>query len=143
MFPKTIITSHIFNGWYSIRKHATIVISGKKLQGTNNTRLEYSTNFFAILYQIKKLDCVESDIHELSEIPIQEPNDVNYSYDDDSDFGDEKEKTSKGMGPHLIVSQSTPFRLNDEIYGYVNISKENDNNEKHPVKTEEFQITLC
>ena len=41
------------------------------MQGMNNTRLEYSTNFFAVLYQIKKLNCVDSNIFQLSEVPIQ------------------------------------------------------------------------
>merc|ERR1712082_449036 len=59
--------------WCSLKQTSSIVISGKKLQGSNNTRLEYSTNFFAILHQIKKLDCVSSQIHQLSEVPIQEP----------------------------------------------------------------------
>jgi len=132
--------------WYSSKRQATIIISGKKLQGADSTRLEYSTNFFAILYKIKKLDCAKADITQLSEIPIQEPTDVNYSYDSDSDWDDsneDREKTSKGMGTNLIVSQSSPFKINDDVYGYVNISKENDNNEKNPTKTEEFQIKLC
>jgi SpoVK/Ycf46/Vps4 family AAA+-type ATPase len=128
--------------WYTTKNQAKIVISGKKLQGTDSTRLEYSTNFFAILYQIKKLDCVKSDIHELSEIPIQEPTEVSYCYDDDSDDDKETEKTSKGMGTNLIVSQTTPFKMNDDVYGYVNINKDSEGNEKNPVKTEEFQITL-
>ena len=29
-------------------------------------------------------------------------------------------------------------KITDDIFGYVNISKENDNNEKNPVNTEEF-----
>jgi hypothetical protein len=41
------------------------------VQGEHNTRLEYSTNFFAVLHQIKKLDCVSCDIFQLSEVPIQ------------------------------------------------------------------------
>merc|ERR1719402_942777 len=83
--------------WSTIKDQAKIVISGKKLQGTHNTRLEYSTNFFAILYQIKKLNCVEADIHELSEVPIEEPGDVSYYYDSDSECDEEEtEKTSKG-----------------------------------------------
>eukprot|EP00092_Neocalanus_flemingeri_P066206 GFUD01080626.1.p1 GENE.GFUD01080626.1~~GFUD01080626.1.p1 ORF type:complete len:534 (-),score=150.92 GFUD01080626.1:34-1635(-) len=135
--------SNVFT-WYTIKNQAKIVISGKKLQGTDSTRLEYSTNFFAILHQIKKLDCVKSDIHELSEVPIQEPTEVSYSYEDDSDCGEtETTKTSRGMGTNLIVSQTTSFKMNDDVYGYVNISKESEGNEKNPVKTEEFQITLC
>jgi hypothetical protein len=50
------------------------VFVGKKVQGEHNTRLEYSTNFFAVLHQIKKLDCVSSDIFQLSEVPIQVKN---------------------------------------------------------------------
>merc|ERR1711970_1103951 len=129
--------------WYTIKDKARIVVSGKKLQGQDNTRLEYSTNFFAILYQIKKLDCVKADIHELSEVPIQEPTEVSYNYDDDSDDeDDDTEKTSRGMGTNLIVSQTEPFKMTDEVHGYVNINKDSEGNEKNPVKTEEFQITL-
>jgi len=130
-------------GLYKTERKSTIIISGKKLQGTDNTRLEYSTNFFAVLYQIKKLDCVKSNIHELSEVPIQEPEDVSYHYDDDySDGNEDKEKTSKGMGTNLIVSQTEHFKMTDDVSGCVNISKENEGGEKNPVKTEEFQITL-
>jgi len=132
----------LFN-WYVANSQARIVVSGKKLQGADSTRLEYSTNFFAILYQIKKLDCVKADIHELSEVPIQEPTEVSYYYDDDSDKeDDDTEKTSKGMGTNLIVSQTEPFKMTDDVYGYVNINKDSEGNEKNPVKTEEFQITL-
>ena len=134
--------------WYSFKQTSCIVVSGKKLQGSNNTRLEYSTNFFAILHQIKKLDCVSSQIHQLSEVLIQEPSDVAFSSEDYSDVsyqedrGDKDKGTSKGLGTNLIVSQAEPFKMNDEIYGFVNISKESDNNDKNPIKTEEFQITL-
>ena len=132
----------LFN-WYVAKTQARIVVSGKKLQGADSTRLEYSTNFFAILYQIKKLECVKANIHELSEVPIQEPTEVSYYYDDDSDNeNDDTEKTSKGMGTNLIVSQTEPFKMTDDVYGYVNINKDSEGNEKNPVKTEEFQITL-
>merc|ERR1712183_959029 len=121
-----------------------IVISGRKLQGSHQTRLEYSTNFFAILHQIKKLDCVEADIRELSEVPIQEPDQVSYDYDQDSECEGENDGSSKsrGLGTNLIVSQSSPFRMTADIQGQVNISKETDNNEKNPMKTEEFTISL-
>lgn len=132
--------------WYKKKTKSKIIISGRKLQGADNTRLEYSTNFFAILRQIKKLDSVTSEIRELSEIPIQDPGDVDYRFrENDSDV--EKEDTketvhTRGMGTQLIVSQSEPFKMNDEIFCSVDISKESDNNEKNPMKTEEFQITL-
>ena len=32
--------------------------------------------------------------------------------------------------------------MKENIYGVINISKETDNNEKNPMMTEEFQITL-
>ena len=62
--------------WCSFKHTSSIVISGKKLQGSKNTRLEYS-----IPHQLKKLDCVSSHIHKLSEVPKQEPSEVNYSYE--------------------------------------------------------------
>merc|ERR1712004_936808 len=136
-----------WNSWFSnlnLKREARIVISGRKLQGSHQTRLEYSTNFFAILHQIKKLDCVEADIRELSEVPIQEPGQVSYDYDQDSDCDGENDGSSKsrGQATNLIVSQSSPFRMTTDIQGQVNISKETDNNEKNPMKTEEFTISL-
>merc|ERR1711936_395795 len=136
-----------WNSWFNnlnLKREARIVISGRKLQGSHQTRLEYSTNFFAILHQIKKLDCVEADIRELSEVPIQEPDQVSYDYDQDSDCDGENDGSSKsrGQATNLIVSQTSPFRMTSDIQGQVNISKETDNNEKNPMKTEEFTISL-
>jgi len=130
---------------------AKITISGKKLQGTDNTRLEYSTNFFAVLFKIKQLNCVTAGISELSEVPIQEPGDVDYYLkDNDSDWGggeagdggDKEKMSSKGMGTNLIVSQRDQFQMTPDVHGYVNITKENEGNEKNPIKAEEFQIVL-
>merc|ERR1719391_1627299 len=118
--------------WIKYRHTAKIVITGRKMQGMNNTRLEYSTNFFAVLYQIKKLNCVDSNIFQLSEVPIQEPDE--YSTETDG---------TEGVKTNLIVSQSTPFKLSDQVNGLVNIMQNQDNNEKMPMKTEEFQVTIC
>merc|ERR1712061_830135 len=101
-------------GWLTGKSVSKITISGKKLQGTNSTRLQYSTNFFAVLYQIKKLNCVSSEISELSEVPVEEPDGVSYDYDDGSDWENEmetnsREKTSRGTATNLIVSQTAPF----------------------------------
>merc|ERR1712102_145795 len=142
--------SELSRKWISGKSVSKITISGKKLQGTNSTRLQYSTNFFAVLYQIKKLNCVTSDISELSEVPVEEPDNVSYDYDDyseNSDFDDynngrDREKTSRGTATNLIVSQTAPFKMTDDVSGYVNITKENEGNEKNPVKAEEFQITI-
>jgi hypothetical protein len=128
--------------WYTMKDRAQITISGRKLQGADNTRLEYSTNFFAVLYQIKKLDCLTAEISQLSEVPIQEPENVCYDYNSDAGEEEGKEATSKGMGTNLIVSQATPFKMTDSVWGLVNITKENEGNEKNPVKAEEFQITI-
>merc|ERR1712004_264221 len=84
-------------------------------------------------------------ITELSEVPVEEPDGVSYNYDSDcdSDMGNsDKEKTSRGTATNLIVSQTAPFQMTEDVWGYVNITKENEGNEKHPVKAEEFQITL-
>merc|ERR1712047_133333 len=125
--------------WLTGKSVSKITISGKKLQGTNSTRLQYSTNFFAVLYQIKKLNCVTSEITELSEVPVEEPDGDSYDYDGrDRD----REKTSRGTATNLIVSQTAPFKMTDDVSGYVNITKENEGNEKNPVKAEEFQISL-
>merc|ERR1712061_95264 len=141
--------SELSRKWMSGKSQSKITISGKKLQGTNSTRLQYSTNFFAVLYQIKKLNCVSSQISELSEVPVEEPDGVSYDYDEysdcdsDYDINDrDREKTSRGTATNLIVSQTAPFKMNDDVFGYVNITKENEGNEKNPVKAEEFQISL-
>jgi len=141
--------SELTKNW-SGKSVSKITISGKKLQGTNSTRLQYSTNFFAVLYQIKKLNCVSSEITELSEVPVEEPDNVSYDYDEysdcDSDYDSysnhDREKTSRGTATNLIVSQTAPFKMSDDVSGYVNITKENEGNEKNPVKAEEFQICL-
>merc|ERR1712038_1232179 len=90
-----------YGSWISVKRRSKIKIAGKKLQGADSTRLHYSTNFFAVLYQIKKLNCVKADIKELSEIPVEEPDGVSYDYDSDySDYDDDcgdkndREKTS-------------------------------------------------
>ena len=76
LFDKDWIS--LLGNWKEARE-SKIVISGRKLQGNRDTRLEYSTNFFAILHQIKKLNCVEAEIRELSEVPIQKPDCVSYN----------------------------------------------------------------
>merc|ERR1711963_552514 len=148
-FANQIFNSLDFASWgkWNGKSQSKITISGKKLQGTDSTRLQYSTNFFAVLYQIKKLNCVTSEINELSEIPVEEPDGVSYDYDDSSDWESDvepgsREKTSRGTATNLIVSQTSPFKMTEDVYGYVNITKENEGNEKNPVKAEEFQITI-
>lgn len=126
--------------WVRDKRLAKIVITGKKVQGEHNTRLEYSTNFFAVLHQIKKLDCVSSDIFQLSEVPIQEPSQGRYYTDYD---GDGTGDTTKGVKSNLIVSQTQPFKLTDKVYGQVNIMQNQHGNEKNPQQTEEFQISIC
>ena len=54
----------------------------------------------------------------------------------------DKEKTSRGTATNLIVSQTAPFQMTEDVWGYVNITKENEGNEKQPLKSEEFQINL-
>jgi len=146
-FANQIFNSLDFASWgkWSLKKKAKITISGKKLSGADSTRLQYSTNFFAVLFQIKKLNCVDAEITELSEVPVEEPDGVSYNYDSDCDSdmdNSDKEKTSRGTATNLIVSQTAPFQMTEDVWGYVNITKENEGNEKHPVKAEEFQITL-
>ena len=138
--------NHWQSWWQVAKRRSQITISGKKLQGTESTRLQYSTNFFAVLYQIKKLNCVESFITELSEVPVEEPENVSYDYHSDWDEEEETEtsnvKTSRGTATNLIVSQIAPFQMTEDVWGSVNITKEDEGNEKNPVRSEEFQITL-
>jgi len=139
--------SNWYKSWTNAKKRSKIKISGKKLQGADSTRLHYSTNFFAVLYQIKRLNCLEANICELSEVPVEEPDSVSYDYD--SDYSDEeedtsstKEKTSRGTATNLIVSQDEPFQMTQDVMCSINITQENEGNEKNPVKAEEFQIML-
>lgn len=128
--------------WIRYRSSASIIITGKKVQRAENTRLEYSTNFFAVLYQIKKLNCEEADILQLSEVPIQEPDEARYYQDGEQEGGGEGE-VIKGMRTNLIVSQVEPFKFKEkDVFGLVNIMQNSDNNEKNPQRTEEFQITI-
>merc|ERR1711963_1120371 len=89
---------------------------------------------------------MEASITELSEVPVEEPDNVSYDYDSDGeevdDTSDAKEKTSRGTATNLIVSQVAPFQMTEDVMCSVNITKENEGNEKNPVKAEEFQMTL-
>jgi len=138
--------------WEGLKSNdSKIIITGKKVQGMHSTRLEYSTNFFAVLHQIKKLDCVVANIFQLSEVPIQEPDEARYNNEGNECWSDSEgseingeadNDNVKGMKTNLIVSQSQPFRLSEKVWGKVNIMQNDDNNEKNPMKTEEFQVTL-
>merc|ERR1711963_548183 len=89
---------------------------------------------------------MEASITELSEVPVEEPDNVSYDYDSDGeevdDTSDAKEMTSRGTATNLIVSQVAPFQMTEDLMCSVNITKENEGNEKNPVKAEEFQMTL-
>merc|ERR1711963_880065 len=47
-----------------------------------------------------------------------------------------------GTATNLIVSQIAPFQMTEDVWGSVNITKQDEGNEKNPVRSEEFQITL-
>ena len=84
-----------YGNWTNVEKRSKIMISGRKLQGADSrTRLHYSTNFFAVLYQIKKLSCTEANIRELSELPVEAPDNVSYDYNSNEEGNEEK--TSRG-----------------------------------------------
>ena len=91
-----------------------ITISGKKLEGANSTKCNYSTTFQALLYQIKKLDCASSNISKLSEIQLQGDLD-DYSRGLHDNYGHITKNTdankSNQREPNLIVSQSNPFKI--------------------------------
>ncbi len=65
-----------------------------------------------------------------------------YSQEDYEINGEAEKDNVKGMKTNLIVSQSQPFRLSDKVWGKVNIMQNDDNNEKNPMKTEEFQVII-
>merc|ERR1711963_1322111 len=47
-----------------------------------------------------------------------------------------------GTATNLIVSQIAPFQMTEDVWGSVNITKQDEGNEKNPVRSEEFQITF-
>ena len=88
-----------------------ITISGKKMEGANATRCNYSTTFQAVLYQIKKLDCASSNISKLSEIQLQGELNIPIRFDRYGNIIKEKDTDSKQREPNLIVSQDNPFKI--------------------------------
>ena len=54
----------------NLKKESRITITGRNVQGTIATTAHYSINFLALLNRIKKLNYVESDIRELSEVTM-------------------------------------------------------------------------
>ena len=121
----------------SMENEIFLLTTAQQLTFTPSKSLEYSTNFFAVLFKIKQLNCVTAGISELSEVPIQEPGDVDYYLkDNDSDWGggeagdggDKEKMSSKGMGTNLIVSQRDQFQMTPDVHGYVNITKVENGN---------------
>lgn len=122
-----------------------IVISGKKLEGAHSTRLQYSNTFHALLYQIKKLKCADSNIFKLSEIYLSDEQDYD-DWSDSDEFLDEDEMKQKRDDANLIVSQRTPFKLAENVDGIVSINtskdSEDDGDAKSNIRIEEFVITI-
>ena len=54
----------------NLKKESRITITGRNVQGSIATTAHYSINFLALLNRIKKLNYVESDIRELSEVTM-------------------------------------------------------------------------
>lgn len=135
-------------GWFSFLFESgsfnEITICGKKMEGARSTKLNYSTTFHALLYQIKKLDCAVSNIFKLSEIQLDEDNDDGWS--DTEDEEDVSEDKPKQKDANLIVSQSCPFKIAENVEAVVNINKEKESEEdggvKSCVKIEEFEIKI-
>ena len=137
-----------FREWFEYLRGNTdayneITISGKKMEGARSTRCNYSTTFHALLYQIKKLDCGTANISKLSEIQLDE----DYDEDDWSDSEDDEDgEKKKQKDANLIVSQRTPFRLEENIEALVSINKEKETDDeggiKSCVKVEEFEIKI-
>lgn len=144
---QNINITEILMSWFGPEKprENKIIISGKKIQGMNETRLEYSTTFFSVLHQIKKLDCAKSNITELSEIEIRDYEDftntmimlMNHNLDDE-------DQKKEDLEASLIVSQDEPFKLAEDVYGQVNVDKHSDEDKegKKALKSEEFQIII-
>ena len=125
-------------GWFTIlfggsQSFNEISISGKKIEGSRSTQFNYSTTFHALLYQIKKSDCAESKIYKLSEIQLD---DDYIDWSDTDSEEDENEAKQKQPDVNLIVSQSTPFKLAENVEAIVNINKEK---EKEVISSKEFE----
>jgi len=136
-----------FREWFGLlmgnaESYNEITISGKKMEGARSTRCNYSTTFHALLYQIKKLDCKVANISKLSEIQLDE----DYDSDDWSDSEDEENEDKKQKDANLIVSQRSPFKLDENIEALVSINKEKETDDeggiKSCIKVEEFEIKI-
>merc|ERR550519_2368933 len=130
-----------------------IIVSGTRMQSSYKTRLDCTPTFYAVLHQIKKLDCGKANITELKEINIE-----NYdeharlkeysSYLDKrgkKEESDDDEKKDACSEANLIVSQGKPFKLADDVYGIVIIdkgSKENKNGNEISETSEEIKIII-
>jgi len=79
----------------------------------------------------------------LSEIQLDEDYDSDDWSDSEDDVAEEKKKQKDA---NLIVSQRTPFKLEENIEAFVNISKEKESDDeggiKSVVKIEEFEIKI-
>jgi len=121
-----------------------ITISGKKVESGYSQH--YSDTFLALIYRIKKLNCVESDISELSEIRMDGQKEYDYdSSDDEEELAEEVLKRKEEKVTDLIVSQTTPFTVAENVEGVVNnhSTKKDDEEAKDPKNVappEEFHM---
>lgn len=138
-----------------------IIISSKLSSNVGNTGLawNYSPIFNAIVYRIKQLDCDESQITELCEIPIpwtpglpMNQTRTHKGRISSLDLQDTSEKAK--VSTNLIVSQLEPFKVAENVVGRikmfshveekVHINHDNEDQQSSTQKetTKEYQITI-
>ena len=101
----------------------SITITGRKL--ANHHTVEFSEEFHAVLHQISKLKCHESDVKHLSEVFF----DLEPSRDD--------EKKESG----LVVHQEAPFKFTEDIFGLLTVKKDSER-DKSEMPSETYTIVI-
>merc|ERR1711971_551692 len=104
----------------------SITITGRKVTDLRFRVVEFSDKFHAVLHQISKLSCLESDVKHLSE--------VHFDLDDPFKPSVDKKKQSG-----LVVLQDKPFKLTEAVFGIFTMKKEIDKSE---VPSETYTIKL-
>ena len=106
----------------------SITITGRKVADLKARVVEFSDKFHAVLHQISKLNCHESEVKHLSEV----------HFDLDDPF---KPNVDKKRQSGLVVLQDKPFKLTEEVFGILTVKKDSEEG-KCEVPSETYTITL-
>ena len=106
----------------------SITITGRKVADLKARVVEFSDKFHAVLHQISKRKCHESEVKHLSEV----------HFDLDDPF---KPNVDKKRQSGLVVLQDKPFKLTESVFGILTVKRDSEEG-KSETPSETYTITI-